>query len=313
MGSSFVQIAVPFSELFFCCVHLHPDVPLPLLRALLFSKELGFRIKGVQMSFFSPDDVEILARVGNRRFNEKYLATLTPEDITDLQAEEEEKHQRHGSSGKGLAHMSKFIRMKYLDKTWFALGSSSSAAVVEGALKVEAGVVRETTQQFPVDAETKRTHISPIPSQSSKKSILNNVMNNRSFYRGGGGGALTVDTPSVTTGIRAEPQAKSPIHQVNTPPTLQRSHSYIGQSYNGVVPRVGQQFQQQQQSLVKPKSPTAQSPLPLAPPQVTHENQTIIDALNKEIESLKCALEVEKHERKEAEEKVKKSTFLNSV
>jgi hypothetical protein len=112
-----------------------------------------------------------------------------------------------------------------------------------------------------------------------------------------------VDNHSVATGIRAKPQSTSPIHQTNTPPTIQRSHSYIGQSYNGVVPKVDQQFQQQQ-SFVKPKSPTAESPLPPTPPQATQENRVMIDALNKEIESLKCALEVEQHERKETDEKV---------
>jgi hypothetical protein len=76
----------------------------------VFSRELGFQIKGVQMSFFTPDEVNFLAQHGNRVVNCKYLASLTAEDITELPT---------GSNNNDKSQLVSFITMKYLDKKWF--------------------------------------------------------------------------------------------------------------------------------------------------------------------------------------------------
>ncbi len=271
------------------------------------------------MSFFTPDDVQLLLRHGNRIFNEKYLAKLTAEEITELPSSHRDDR----------SHLAGFIRMKYIDRKWFSgSGGENGTSIYRNGTGTAPGSSNNSATGAGPDAYPP-VHLMPT---KPSKSIVSNVLNNRSFYRGSSSNnAATSGSSSVPGSSRASPNSpltqgnedtlsplasrptsqvlsqglspnggnsssyvKPPIHkrsmssnsllstdsngvggvmffndQLPTSPntattttgggtnsgtnsgvnsqrnSIGRQHSYTGQGYNGVVPRVGQQQAQQ--------------------------------------------------------------------
>jgi hypothetical protein len=82
------------------------------------SRELQYKIKGISMSVFTVDEVDLLSTGGNNEHNAKYLARHTARDapIPD---------------GTDINRLREFIRMKYVDKRWY-----SDSGVVQSAATV---------------------------------------------------------------------------------------------------------------------------------------------------------------------------------
>jgi len=94
---------------------MHP-LCTPLLCALptlVFVRARVYKVKGVSVSKWTPEEVEDIENGGNEKANDFYLARWTPRDFPEPEANQIEK-------------IRDFIRIKYVEKRWVRGGGGSS-------------------------------------------------------------------------------------------------------------------------------------------------------------------------------------------
>eukprot|EP01041_Mallomonas_annulata_P000764 gene764-1459_t len=87
-------------------------------------RELQFRVKGISMSTFTPEEVIGLQMGGNANHNAKFLARHNPRDYPI-------------PNGSDTGKLKEFVKMKYSEKKWYSSDphSSSPAEISEGSRK----------------------------------------------------------------------------------------------------------------------------------------------------------------------------------
>lgn len=69
-------------------------------------RELQFKVKGISMTVFTPEDVQAMQHGGNAVHNAKYMARYSPRDMPI-------------PNGSDVSKLREFIRAKYLEKRWY--------------------------------------------------------------------------------------------------------------------------------------------------------------------------------------------------
>ena len=80
------------------------------------SREFSHRIKGVNHSEFTAEEVQNLQKVGNEKANSKWLATYNP-STSRLKCPNVSNSENENSLQ--LQQMKVWIRAKYLEKSWY--------------------------------------------------------------------------------------------------------------------------------------------------------------------------------------------------